>query len=167
MLTAREINILKKIINNENLELNNLSEIFMISKRMLHYDIKNINFYLLKYNFYEIKIKNGVIFHNSIEQLKEFIKIVENNSYLDKEDRELIIYLYSIFNKNGLNIEKMTRLLNISRNTVKSYMNNLEFNNFVFIHSKGYFLNIETDKKIDILIKIIEKNQLKLLQVMF
>lgn len=58
MLTAREINILKKIINNENLELNNLSEIFMISKRMLHYDIKNINFYLLKYNFFmKLKLK--------------------------------------------------------------------------------------------------------------
>lgn len=70
MLTAREINILKKIINNENLELNNLSEIFMISKRMLHYDIKNINFYLLKYNFSEIKIKNGVIFHNSYRAIK-------------------------------------------------------------------------------------------------
>lgn len=55
MISIRQVDILKKIINDEEVNLNTLARLFEISKRMIHYDITNINFYLSKNNFETVK----------------------------------------------------------------------------------------------------------------
>ncbi|WP_067143486.1 BglG family transcription antiterminator [Oceanivirga salmonicida] len=150
MLNNRELDILKicstSNINNINIEYF-LSK-FGISIRAFQYNINNINFYLSNNNYDKILTKKGkVIFLRN--QIKNFL-INFNNLDLSRDEKLNIVYLYLLFNDKGLNVTRLANKIKVSRNTLKSYMNNLD-NKLEYVHGKGYFLrknNIYKAKKL-------------------
>lgn len=158
MLNKREKEILELIIN-KNYTLDEMVLNFKVSKRAIQYNINNINYYLSRNNYSKISIKNSKFITESKEQLKNFLNIINESLDIVKEDRIYLIYLYSIFGKNGLNISTLCKKINISRNTLKSEMKSLN-ENFIFNYSKGYKLEIDNNKKIEILEKIYKKHSL-------
>lgn len=149
MLNKREINILESLLNEEFLKIDD----FNISKRALQYNLKNINFYLTKYGFDKITTnKNNIIYSNK-EDIKIFLEKISKSYEISKEDRKLIILLYSSLNKTGLNITYLSGKLNVSRNTIKTTMNEIDLD-FKYIQKKGYFVEIDIYQLVELLEKI-------------
>lgn len=123
-----------------------------ISKRALQYNISNIN-YKLKQN---IKIKNNsIIFDkNTLDKIALF-----EVSSIGAKDRQDLIYLYSIYSNKGLNISKLSKSINVSRNTIKSDMLKL---NEKFIYKDAYVINADLKKKSEILVNIIRNKNIKI-----
>lgn len=159
MLNKREIEILELLIENDDIDILTLSEKFSVSKRALQYNINNINYYLDKNNFSKISIKNSKFNIDSVDELKKLHLIVNKSDNIVKEDRVYLIYLYSIFNDDGLNISNLSKKINISRNTLKSEMQNIN-EDFIFLHTKGYILYVDNNKKIEILEEIFKRPSL-------
>lgn len=159
MLNSREIEILEILIQNPEINIDYLCEYFDISKRTIQYNISNINYYLFKSDLSKINIKDNR-FIVQIKEIERFIDDLKNSNYISKEDYNDLIYLYLIFNDNGLNISQVSKRLNISRNTLKSELNNIN-EKLEYIHSKGYYIKIDNSSKIEILDKIYRNSHLK------
>lgn len=151
MLSKREMQFLKLCLLNEKLNLEYVLSEFKISLRMLQYNLNNINFWLVHNNLDKIVIKQGYINYN-IKDIEKFLEI--NLSSLTKEDKVNIIKLYLLFNENGLNITKLSKKINLSRNTIKTYMNELN-EELKYVHIKGYFLEKTNIEKSKILSKLL------------
>lgn len=151
-MTSREISILKYLIEHKTAILKELLENFNISKRSFYYSLNNINFYLKKNNLEKISIKKDVLLFDE-KSIKLLLNFEKNNFKLNKEDILLVIYLNAVFNKAGLNISNLSKELFVSRNTIKSYMNEIS-SDFIYMHSKGYFLEISISEKQKLLTKI-------------
>lgn len=161
MINERERLILKKTLENSNISLDEFCNIFNVSKRTIQYNINNINYYLSKNNINKIVIKSGKLIISSKKEIEIFLNEIVSDKEISKEDRIKLIYLYSIFNENGLNISYLSKKLDISRNTLKQDMNNIEDEKFTYIHSKGYFLNKSNEYKIKFLDSIYNEKILK------
>ena len=159
MLNSREIEILEILIQNPEINIDYLCEYFDISKRTIQYNISNINYYLFKSDLSKINIKDNR-FIVQIKEIERFIDDLKNSNYISKEDYNDLIYLYLIFNDNGLNISQVSKRLNISRNTLKLELNNIN-EKLEYIHSKGYYIIIDNSSKIEILDKIYRNSHLK------
>ncbi|WP_314011618.1 PTS sugar transporter subunit IIA [Pseudostreptobacillus hongkongensis] len=159
MLNSREIEILEILIQNPEINIDYLCEYFDISKRTIQYNISNINYYLFKSDLSKINIKDNR-FIVQIKEIERFVDDLKNSNYISKEDYNDLIYLYLIFNDNGLNISQVSKRLNISRNTLKLELNNIN-EKLEYIHSKGYYIRIDNSSKIEILDKIYRNSHLK------
>lgn len=157
-MTNREINILNICFKNEKISVEYLLNFFDISKRSLYYSLNNINFYLEKNKLDKICIKKNFLIYDK-KNIEYLLNLKDKNYYHNKEDIMQIILLNSVFNLNGLNITKLAKSLNISRNTIKSYMNELN-KNFYYEYSKGYFLNLSLLEKQKLLSKILDNKNI-------
>lgn len=158
-MTNREINILNICLQKEKISIDYLLNFFNISKRSLYYSLNNINFYLQKYKLEKISIKKNYLIYSK-KNIEYLINLKDENYYLNKEDVSQIIFLNSVFSSNGLNISKLSKNLSIARNTIKSYMNELN-QNFYYIYSKGYFLKLNLLEKQKLLSKILDNKNIQ------
>lgn len=157
MFSKREKQILTLLLdNNFKKELKNFIDYLKVSKRTLQYDIQNINYYLKKENLNEIKLKKDEFIFIK-ENIQNMLLSKYDKTDLTKDDRIDLIYLYSIFSKNGLNISTLANDIGISRNTLKADMNKIQYD---FIYNKGYFLKLDLSTKSNILLKIISNNNI-------
>lgn len=161
MINEREIFILKKIMDDFNVSLEDLCNLFGVSKRTIQYNINNINYYLSKNKMNKIAIKSGKLLINSRDEIEKFLILVGMNHELSKDERLKLVCLYSIFNEKGLNITYLSKKLNISRNTLKQDMGVMENYKFEYVHSKGYFLNMKNEDKIKFLDQIYNEKVLQ------
>ncbi|ACZ01608.1 PRD domain-containing protein [Streptobacillus moniliformis] len=161
MINEREIRILERLLEENVLNLENICEYFRVSKRTIQYNLNNINYFLSKKGFSKIGIKNGNILISSKLELKEFLESIKDKEYISRDDRITLIYLYALYNKNGLNISSLSKKIDISRNTLKLDMNLLDGEKFQYIYSRGYFLDWTNNKKIEFLDEIYNKKSLQ------
>ncbi|WP_064581247.1 BglG family transcription antiterminator [Streptobacillus moniliformis] len=161
MINEREIRILERLLEENILNLENICEYFRVSKRTIQYNLNNINYFLSKKGFSKIGIKNGNILISSKLELKEFLESIKDKEYISRDDRITLIYLYALYNKNGLNISSLSKKIDISRNTLKLDMNLLDGEKFQYIYSRGYFLDWTNNKKIEFLDEIYNKKSLQ------
>lgn len=129
----RELEILNILNENNEISLSYLMDYFSLSKRSLQYSINNINYYLNKNLKKTIKIKNNVLIFEKIDNLDIFLNYLK----MSKEDRILLIELFLIFKK--FNIAKFSKMLDLSRNTIKSDMSLIKDIKF----DKKYYLNLD------------------------
>lgn len=160
MVDKREIEILRMLILNKVLSIEYLSSYFKVSKRSIQYSINDINYYLSKNNFSLLKIKSDKIFLTDENEIKKIIELLKEEKSLKREERLLIIQIYSMFSEYGLNISKLSNLINVSRNTIKSDMNSLKEYKFNYSNYKGYYLDISNDVRLSKLIEIYENEHL-------
>lgn len=148
MLNEKIIALLKimYVCKDNAVSIEYILELFNISLRQLQYYLKDINYYLLKNGEKKIIINNSLLNFD-----KESIKKLLNNTdiyELSRENKQKVICFYATFNKMGVNISKISELLDISRNTVKTYMFETK-ENFSYKRLRGYYLeksNIEKSK---------------------
>ena len=152
MLNEREVKILEMLLTEEELTINQVSEHFGVSKRSIQYDINKINYYLLKNQNSKILIKDSKFIFD-IEAITNILFENDKSNDLIKDDRIDLIYLNSIFNLTGLNISSLSKIIGVSRNTIKSDMESMN-EKFEYINSKGYYILKNNNKKIEILERI-------------
>ena len=152
MLNEREVKILEMLLTREELTINQVSEHFGVSKRSIQYYINKINYYLLKNQNPKILIKDSRFIFD-IDSITKILKENDKSNDLIKDDRIDLIYLNSIFNLTGLNISSLSKIIGVSRNTIKSDMESMN-EKFEYINSKGYYIKKSNIKKIEILERI-------------
>lgn len=152
MLNEREVKILEMLLTREELTINQVSEHFGVSKRSIQYYINKINYYLLKNQNSKILIKDSRFIFD-IDSITKILKENDKSNDLIKYDRIDLIYLNSIFNLTGLNISSLSKIIGVSRNTIKSDMESMN-EKFEYINSKGYYIKKSNIKKIEILERI-------------
>ena len=156
MLNEREVKILEMLLKGEDLTIDEVSEHFSVSKRSIQYDVNKINYYLLKNQNPKILIKDSR-FMFDVDAITNILKDNDKSNDLIKDDRIDLIYLNSIFSLTGLNISSLSKIIGVSRNTIKSDMETMN-EKFEYDNSKGYYI-----KKNNIKLNISEDVYLKLL----
>lgn len=152
MLNEREVKILEMLLTGEELTINKVSEYFGVSKRSIQYDINKINYYLLKNQNSKILIKDSKFIFD-IDSITKILKENAKSNDLIKDDRIDLIYLNSIFSLTGLNISSLSKIIGVSRNTIKSDMESMN-EKFEYDNSKGYHIIKNNNKKIEIFERI-------------
>ena len=158
MLNEREVKILEMLLTEEELTINQVSEHFGVSKRSIQYYINKINYYLLKNKNPKILIKDSRFIFD-IDSITKILKENAKSNDLIKDDRIDLIYLNSIFNLTGLNISSLSKIIGVSRNTIKSDMESMN-EKFEYINSKGYYILKNNNKKIEILERIYRNHRI-------
>lgn len=158
MLNEREVKILEILLTEEELTINQVSEHFGVSKRSIQYYINKINYYLLKNKNPKILIKDSRFIFD-IDSITKILKENAKSNDLIKDDRIDLIYLNSIFNLTGLNISSLSKIIGVSRNTIKSDMESMN-EKFEYINSKGYYILKNNNKKIEILERIYRNHRI-------
>ena len=149
-LTKREIEILNKLTNADNIDMEYLAEDFGVSLRTIRYSIENLNYYLKKYNFPVIdKNSKGILYQREKFSLSNFLKKIESRDYkyLDVERVEYI-YIYILFNTSRkLNIVNLASLFQVSELTIKSDVKKLKDFlkskdlSFRYNNTKGFYID--------------------------
>ncbi len=152
MLNEREVKILEMLLKGEDLTIDEVSEHFSVSKRSIQYDVNKINYYLLKNQNPKILIKDSR-FMFDVDAITNILKDNDKSNDLIKDDRIDLIYLNSIFSLTGLNISSLSKIIGVSRNTIKSDMETMN-EKFEYDNSKGYYIKKNNIKKIEILERI-------------
>ena len=152
MLNEREVKILEILLKGEDLTIDEVSEHFSVSKRSIQYDVNKINYYLLKNQNPKILIKDSR-FMFDVDAITNILKDNDKSNDLIKDDRIDLIYLNSIFSLTGLNISSLSKIIGVSRNTIKSDMETMN-EKFEYDNSKGYYIKKNNIKKIEILERI-------------
>lgn len=152
MLNEREVKILEMLLKGEDLTIDEVSEHFNVSKRSIQYDVNKINYYLLKNQNPKILIKDSR-FMFDVDAITNILKDNDKSNDLIKDDRIDLIYLNSIFSLTGLNISSLSKIIGVSRNTIKSDMETMN-EKFEYDNSKGYYIKKNNIKKIEILERI-------------
>ena len=149
-LTKREIEILNKLTNADNIDMEYLAEDFGVSLRTIRYSIENLNYYLKKYDFPVIeKNSKGILYQREKFSLSNFLKKIESRDYkyLDIERVEYI-YIYILFNTSRkLNIINLASLFQVSELTIKSDVKKLKDFlkskdlSFRYNNTKGFYID--------------------------
>ncbi|WP_068267995.1 BglG family transcription antiterminator [Caviibacter abscessus] len=160
MVNKRQIEILDMLILNKSLSMEHLSKYFKVSIRSIQYSINIINYYLSQNSFEIIKIKSGNIFLTNESEIIKIINLLKEEKSLKREERLLILQIYSSFSEKGLNISKLSKMINVSRNTLKSDMASIKEYKFNYSKSNGYYLNVSNDFRLNKLIEVYENDHL-------
>lgn len=148
MLTGRGIILMQNIIENSGkITLKEIAEELELTERAIRYEIEKIMDYLELNNLSRdiLEIKKGIVEIKDINSLKDILKKNYSIKYLTPEERENYIALELLF-KRVINLSNLSQNFDISRNTVKGYLKNVELglkkhNLFLEIsHKKGLIL---------------------------
>lgn len=149
MINGRTLVLLQNILKGES-SLKELAKNGEINERTIRYEIEKINEYLLSKGCM-VKISKGRV---EVLEKEKIEKILEENydiKHFSAKEREKYIYLHILLER-GVNQQKMCEELDISRNTSKLYLKNLEE------RLKKYHLKLENSYKKGIILKGEEEN---------
>ena len=155
ILNDKEISILERISNNKRYTIGKLSDEYKISTRSVRYYIENINMILKILKKGKIEVRNSNLILNSDIDLDELLILLKENMILNKKMRKNIIELILLFDKNGLNILKLSEELKVSRATIKNDFNEIQSSNLSKIYRVGKGYVFKGDAR-DILVSRIE-----------
>lgn len=163
VINEREIKILEKFYNEKQLSIDNLSKEFKVSKRMIRYNIENINLLLKLFKIPTIKKQYKGTYLLEIKSI-ELLEIMKKLEPISKVQRQKILEMYCLFYVDKIMINDLVEKFQISRITINNDINEingrLKINNLKIVNSnglsvKGYYQNI-IDYKILILSSQIE-----------
>lgn len=149
MINGRTLVLLQNILKGES-SLKELAKNGEINERTIRYEIEKINEYLLSKGCM-VKISKGRV---EVLEKEKIEKILEENydiKHFSAKEREKYIYLHILLER-GVNQQKMCEELDISRNTSKIYLKNLEE------RLKKYHLKLENSYKKGVILKGEEEN---------
>lgn len=149
MINGRTLVLLQNILKGES-SLKELAKNGEINERTIRYEIEKINEYLLSKGCM-VKISKGRV---EVLEKEKIEKILEENydiKHFSAKEREKYIYLHILLER-GVNQQKMCEELDISRNTSKLYLKNLEE------RLKKYHLKLENSYKKGVILKGEEEN---------
>lgn len=101
-----------------------------ISKRILLYNVDNMNYLLEKNYLQKIKVEKNhlVYFPEEKGQVKAMLDSLEDSYVLDSSERQSVILLCCGLSTSTISLEYLCTLLDVSRNTVLSEINRLKNN---------------------------------------
>ncbi|MBU5454744.1 BglG family transcription antiterminator [Caproiciproducens sp. MSJ-32] len=151
-MNLRCLEILENIINEKEISATDLAERFNVSKRMIRYDIDEINFFLKENNFKQIDKKPNsplkfIISEEEKIRLNKLIKEFNENKYIFSNEERLNILIYEILSSNKeCSYSDLMDKLRVSKTTissdirkVKEYLKNFNLK-IVKISNKGFIL---------------------------
>ena len=114
-------------ISEKDSTLKELATIFNTSERNIRYCIDNINFYLSDFSLEKIKITNGTVSLNILEEkLENFFTLFCRNQYIfSKEEREEYISISLLFKQN-ISVEELSEYFQISGATLSKDLKNID-----------------------------------------
>lgn len=124
MINKRSISIIKTLLGNKILTVNELSEELGVSERTIRYDIDKINSFLLENNFKIITKKSGIglIFDlnkNEKASLKQIIDHIDNYNYIMSENERIIYIIFWLLKSDKyLTTESIGESISVSRSTI-------------------------------------------------
>lgn len=138
MIQKRSLDILKLIINNPDIAMEEIELKTNLSRRQIDYSIENINYWLLKNDYEEIEKKFGgkLFLRNNVKDIiKDLLK--GNVEYIfNEEERQKIIFLYLYLNYEEISLYHLMDILEVSRGTINDDLKKL--------NQKLQYLNIST-----------------------
>lgn len=144
-LNDREVKILEKLYHEQEIELDKLSEEFEISTRMIRYNIEKINTALLFFNMPILKrVKKSTFRFVKYVDKNKLMELVKEVKPLEKKNRQYLIELMLLINKEVLNITKLSKYFDVTRITINSDIKDIKKK----LSSKGISLISEDGVKI-------------------
>ncbi len=152
-MTGRGIILVQNLIESSGVKsLKLLAEELNLTERAVRYELEKVIEYLKdSENRDAIELKKGMVIVKNIQNLNETLKKDYSIKYLIPEEREKFIELELIF-KRMINLANLSQEFDISRNTVKGYLRNIE------IELKKYGLSLEISHKKGLILKGNEEN---------
>ncbi|MFX1312655.1 MAG: winged helix-turn-helix transcriptional regulator, partial [Promethearchaeota archaeon] len=124
------LNILREILNNPGIHQNELLRNCDLQKGQLQWHL-------------DVLLKNGIIKKEKYGQytiyfpITSSIESIDNFKNLPKKS-ETTENIFDIIQKNpGINSSKISRILNLSRNTIKYHIDKLSENDLIYLKRKG------------------------------
>jgi mannitol operon transcriptional antiterminator len=126
IVSSRTIKILEYISRKEKSTIKDIGENFLLSERIVRYEIENINFIVSaeKNNKYIIN-KRGRLYMNNTPEMLDIIENLKEIEKIPKQEREDYIFLKLLFD-GKINLKKLTEELDVSRTTIKKDLASLE-----------------------------------------
>jgi len=127
MMKKRSADVLQKILSYDSsiLNITKLSEVYQVSQKTLRNDIAEINLFLKKLQLHTIEIVDNGILKIGTDLDPEFVKdqLFKLNSYsyrLSPDERQILILVILLKQKNYLTMEYLAEMLSVSRITILS-----------------------------------------------
>lgn len=119
-LSTRNLLILDFLIKHKQSSIKEIAEKFNISESSARYDLKNIEVLIEKKNAnIEFLSKGNIYFNNFEKNIFDFSQ--DNLQYiLTSEERVEFLEIFILLNNQPFNIQRITEILDITRNTFKS-----------------------------------------------
>lgn len=130
MIQKRSLNILKLIINNPDITIEEIELKTNLSRRQIDYSIENINHWLVTNKYSEIEKKFGGKLHLSKNVKAIIIDLLKGNvEYIfDEEERQKIIFFYLYLHYEEISLYHLIDILKVSRGTINDDLRKLTIN---------------------------------------
>lgn len=121
-MKIREKRLLSYIVENQNVQLHKLLEIFQISRRTLYYDIENINFKIQTNG--KIKSLDSKFFYvGNYEVVSNLLK--ENEFAFSTYEKRKMYIVEKIFEGQSFTLDYLAQTMDLAKNTVKQTIDQL------------------------------------------
>lgn len=171
MLNHRELELLDFFVKNRKFSYEEICTKYKISERAARYNLDNINYFLGILKLVPIKKIGKELYFDNTQDISSVYSVLKDIEIFSQDERTEILKFIIYFDKNGLNLTKISEKLKVSRTTIKKDMKILkkeliqEGFNVVYKNNSGYRIEGEVYKlglfKIDLLKKklvLINKN---------
>lgn len=126
-LSARQLKILKKIISADKLDIEDICNIFNISKRTVYREVSAINAFLEEYELKTVNTLNGITIEGNGENVEKLkLDIVGYRSGIDAEERRKLILSELLQMKEPVKLEYFSRKFDVSTATISYDLKELE-----------------------------------------
>ena len=120
ILNLKEIEIFNIFISSDEVNINELAGKFYVTERSIRYNIEKINQVLELLNFNTIKkTKKGCLTLSKNQNLNKMLDFLKELEILSPYERMEILKLTLALDPNGLNINRLSKKLEVSRTTLK------------------------------------------------
>lgn len=165
MLNHRELELLDFFVKNQEFSYEEICTKYKISERSARYNVDNINYFLGILNLLPIKKAGKNLYFDNTQDISSVYSVLKDVEIFSQDERTEILKFIICFDKNGLNLTKISEKLRFSRTTIKKDMKILkkelmqEGFSVVYKNNSGYRIEGEVYKlelfKIDLLKKVL------------
>jgi transcriptional antiterminator len=151
MLTERGLKILQILIESDTpVYISHLADTFKLTERSIRYDIKHINEVLLSNHLPKIRKTNKGTFELiSTSEIKKYVESLDSVLYSNEARRNFMLHFIALNCK--INLSSMSKMLEISRSTIKNDLEIIKelLNDFnlILTHNDRSGLTLEGEEK--------------------
>ncbi len=150
--SSRQMDLVKRLINNENVTVKNLAQTNDVSTRTIYREIDNINRLISKYKINVQNTLNGLSLNGENEEILEFkLAIYGSESLAEAKNRKNFIVAELLQCKEPIKIQYFANKFNVSSSTISHHVKDikewLEKNHINLISKPGVGIYIEGDEK--------------------
>ncbi|MDT8716196.1 BglG family transcription antiterminator [Clostridium sp. 19966] len=151
-LSSRQMDIVKKILNNENVTVKKIAQVNDVSTRTIYREIDSINKAISQYKVKIINTIDGMYLNGKEDDILEFkFKIQDSTSIAEAKNRNNFIIAELLQCKEPIKIQYFARKFNVSSSTIshdiKEVKEWLDRKNLSLISKQGVGVYIEGDEK--------------------